>query len=376
MSKNSDILRTVIGILLGCLILFAAIKLKDRIVANKKQPDVKVQKQIKKVVTQRVQNTTIPVQIIEKGTLEALQRVDLYSEVQGILEGSSKLYKPGQTYSKGELILSVNNDEFLSGLKAQRSVLYNQIAQSIPDLQLDFPDVYPKWAEYLANFDIDSDLKPLPEFSNQREKFFINKNGIVTSYYNIRNLEERKRKYRIYAPFYSVVTEANVYPGALIMPGQKLGSLINTSLFEMAVSVDESYRDYVSVGKEVKLQNLDESQYWKGRIARIDPAINTLTQGITVYIELSSKDLKEGCFLEAVIEAEAIDSSFELSRKLLVENKDVFVVQGDSLALYPVDIAFFKNKTAVITNLPDSTVILKNPVPGAYNGMLVEVVNP
>lgn len=374
MADKSNLLRSLIGVAAGVLLIFVALKLKDRIVAAKKQPAIRIEKESKKVLTQSVVNQTIPVQITEKGTLQALKSVELFSEVQGILENRGKLFKPGQYFSNGELVLSINDDEFLSSLKASRSELYNLLAQLMPDLKLDYPDVYNKWSDYFNAFRVDKALDSLPAFDNEREKFFINSKAIVSKYYSIKNLEERHKKYRIYAPFDAVLTEALVFPGTLVRPSQKLGTLINPYLFEMAISVDASYRKYLSIGKTVLLRDLDKTNNWKARIARIDATVNPLTQGITVYLELSGKDLKAGMFLEASIEAEPIDNCFELSRKLLVENKYTYQVRGDSLALVPLDVVFFKEQSAVVKNLPDSSIILANPVPGAFDGMRVEIV--
>lgn len=374
MSKRDNIWRTIIGIVLGMILIFVALKARDRIIASKKQPEVKSEEQITKIYTQRVELTDIPVEIVETGNLEALRTVELYAEVQGILLSNNKLFKPGQSYKEGETILSIDDAEFESSLTAQKSVLYNLVAQIMPDLRLDYPEIFPKWQDYLKWFDIKKPVLDLPEFESEKEKFFINSKNIVTTYYEIKNLEERHKKYNIQAPFYSIVTEAMVHPGALIRSGQHLGTVLNPSVYELTVSVDESYKEYVTIGKKVKLHNLTGNKSWTGRIARMDAAINTTTQGIRIYIEVSGSDLKAGMFLEAKIEGKAIESSFELSRKLLVQNNNVFVVRGDTLALTPVDVAFFKERTAIITNLEEGTTILGNAVPGAYDGMKIEVI--
>jgi multidrug efflux pump subunit AcrA (membrane-fusion protein) len=375
MSKNADILRTIIGILLGLLLIFMALKLKDRIVANKKKPQLKEQKFQKKVFAQKVINEAHPIKITEKGNLQAFRQVDLFAEVQGLLEGGNKLFKPGQYYRKNEVIFSINDDEFERSLMAEKSVLYNQLAQVLPDLKLDYSEVYDKWAYYLNSIDVEAPIPDLPPFENEREKFFINSKNIVTTYYNIKNLEERLKKFKIYAPFNCVVSEALVYPGTLISPGQNLGTILNDDIYELSVSVDASYQEYIRVGKTIELRNLDQSQSWKGRISRIDATVNTLTQGITVYIETRGKGLRPGMFLEASIDAGEIKRSFELSRKLLVDNNYTYSIKNDTLRLVPVEIAFYKDKTAVITNLPDSMLVLKNPIPQAYDGMLVEILN-
>lgn len=373
--KYSTLLRGLIGVLLGALMIFLAVRISGKLQAGKKKPKQKVENQVAKVYTQEVKNTEIDVTIQEKGRLEALRRVELYSEVQGILLSGSRLFKAGTAYSAGDVILSLDAEEFRASLTAQKSTLYNLIAQTMPDLKLDYPDAADKWERYLADLDIQRSIPPLPEYTSDREKFFINSRNIVTTYYTIKNLEERLEKYTISAPYYGVVTEALVDPGTLVRPGQKLGTYISPSVYELPVSVAESARSYLAVGKRVTVYTLDSSASWTGKITRISPTIDPTSQGIPVYIQLTGKGLSEGMFLDAHIAGEPIPSGYEISRKLLVDNDKTFIIKDGKLQLRVVRVAIYKESTAIITDLEDGTLLLQNPIPGAYDGMLVSVAS-
>lgn len=374
MKNNSNMARAAIGILLAILLIFASVKYANKLADNKKKPKTTSSTSVNKVYTQLVKNTDVPISLSEKGKLQALKKVELYSEVQGILKPGNQLFKPGQTYAAGSAILSIDDSEFKASLAAQKSVLYNLIIQIMPDLRLDYPEVFQKWQDYLNRFDIQKTTPELPAFSSDKEKYFINGKNIVTTYYNIKNLEEKHKKYNIYAPFYCVVTESLVNPGTLVRPGQKLGELISPSVYEMALSINESYKDYLKIGRQVVLKNLDHTQSWSGKISRIDPTINTTTQGILAYITVSGKGLKEGMFLEADVQAKPIEHAFEIPRKLLVDNTKTYVVRDNELHLEALDIVFYKEQSAIVTNLADNTEILKFAMPGAYEGMLVEPI--
>ncbi len=51
--------------------------------------------------------------------------------------------------------------------------------------------------------------------SSEKENYFITGRGIVSSYYNLKNLEQRLSKYVISAPFSGILTEALVTEGTL-----------------------------------------------------------------------------------------------------------------------------------------------------------------
>jgi hypothetical protein len=168
-----------------------------------------VPKVVKTVFVDTVKNTTIPVVISANGNLMvAKRRVELYSEVQGIFKSGSKLFKAGQKYNSGETLIRLDASEYYASVQSAKSNLYNSIAAIMPDLRLDFPEVYPKWQAYLNNFDLKNNTPELPEMSGEKENYFITGRGIISAYYNVKNLEQRLAKYRIAAPFTGILTEA------------------------------------------------------------------------------------------------------------------------------------------------------------------------
>ncbi len=375
MKNNSTFWRSLIGVILGIAIIYGAKTIANNIAESKAKPKTKDERVINKVYTQTVSNQNIPITIIEKGNLKALRKVELFSEVQGLLEPETRLVKPGRYYQKGTVLFRINDDEFIANLASQKSVLYNLIAQTLPDLKLDYPEAYSNWQNYLNSFKIEGSTTPkLPSFTSDREKYFINSRNIVTTYYAIKNLEERHKKYTIYAPFYCVVTEASVTPGALIRTGQQLGTILDPSIYELPLSIDDSYRDYLAIGKKVKLFNLERTASWTGKIVRINATIDPETQGVLTYVEVSGKGLKEGMFIEAEIDGKSISNGYEIPRKLLVNGDQIFVVEDNKLKFKKVDVAVFKERSAVVTNLSDGTVLLRNALPGAYEGMEVVIL--
>ena len=366
-------MRVIINIVLGIAIVAGAFFFAKKIVSGKEKPHAKVSKVVKTVFVDTVQNTSVQVKIPANGNLKAAQRIELYAEVQGVFTGSSQLFKTGEVYQKGTLLVNIDGKEYLSSILAQRSGLYNQITAIMPDLKLDYPSAFPQWQAYLKQFDVNKSLSALPKATSDQEKYFINGKNITSLFYTIKNMEEHYRKYRISAPFSGILTEANVTPGTLIRQGQKLGELIDPSVYELEVAVNKSHSDLLKVGKEVQLSNIDKTATWKGKVARVNGKVDLNTQTIAVFIAVKGKDLKEGMYLEAELETQKIQNAFEISRKLLIDNKQVFVVEKGQLKLQDVTPVYFTKTTVVLQGLKDGTVVLKRSVPGAYDEMLVTV---
>ncbi|AWX43962.1 hypothetical protein HME9304_00961 [Flagellimonas maritima] len=363
------ILLSILGILLIVISIFAA----RQIINNKKRPKSRVERSVKTVFVDTVQNKTVPIVIESNGNLLAKRRVELYSEVQGVLKSSYKLFKTGQRFKRGQSLLRIDDSEYYSSVKAQKSNFYNLLASTIPDLNLDFPEIAPKWQDYLNQVSVDKALPSLPEMASDKENYFINGRGIISNYHTIKNLENRLSKYNIRAPFDGILTQALVNEGTLVRNGQKLGEFIDPSIYELEVAISKTYGYLLKEGGQVTLSNLEGTQKWTGDVVRINGRVNPETQTVSAFIEVKSEDLKEGMYLNASLMAKEESEAIEIPRKLMLDNNEVFVVKDSLLAVQKVNPVYFSEKKVVLKGLADGTVLLSEPVPGAYPGMLVRI---
>ncbi len=365
--------RKIILSILGVVLIVMSFYVANIIIQSKKTPTPRPVKVVKTVLVDTVQNTTVPIMVPANGNLVAKHRVELYSEVQGVFRRSSKLFKPGQQYRQGELIIGIDASEYRASVQSAKSNLYNLITSIMPDVRLDYPEVSAKWQEYLNNFDLNEPTPQLPELASEKERYFITGRGILTSYYNVKNLEERLSKYNIRAPFSGVLTEALVTEGTLIRSGQKLGEFIDTGVYELEVALSKTFSDLLQVGKKVELVNLERTQTFTGTVSRINARVDQNSQTITAFIEVSDPTLKEGMYLEANLHAKEEENAIEIDRGLLLEGDRIFVVRDTILDLIDVKPVYFTDKSVVLKEVPDGITIVSKPVVGAYAGMLVKV---
>ena len=365
-------MRKIILALLGVLLIIASVYVSKLIISNKNTIRKAPPKVIKTVYVDTVLNSTIPIIIPANGNLIAKRRLEIYSEVQGIFKPASKLFKPGEKYNKNEIFITINNTEYYSSVQSAKSNLYNSIVSIMADLRLDFPDIYPKWQDYIKSFDLDKTTPKLPKMSSEKENYFITGRGIVSNYYSVKNLEERLTKYTIKAPFKGILTESLVTEGTLIRNNQKLGEYIDPSIYEMEVSLGKNYASLLKIGENVQLNNLENTEKYTGKISRINGSVNTDTQTIAVFIEIKNSSLKEGIYLEAKINAKNEPNAIEVNRSLLLDENKIFIVRDNVLDVIEVTPTYFSETKVVLKNIPDNTIILSNPFPGAFVGMSVK----
>lgn len=365
--------KLIISAVVGGIVILGSLYLAGVIAGSKENRRPPSQKVVKTVFVDTVKNRTVSLVVPANGNLRAKKRVELYSEVQGVFRPGSKLFRTGQEYSAGQTLIRIDANEYLASVQSAKSTLYNLLTSIMPDLRLDYPEIYPKWQEYLNGFDLNKPTPELPEMTSEKEKFFITGRQIVSNYYTVKNLEQRLSKYTISAPFSGILTEALVTEGTLIRSGQKLGEFINTGVYELEVSVSKTYGDFLKVGKKVELSNLEKTKTYTGEVTRVNAKVDQGSQTINVYIEVSGDDLKEGQYLEANLEAKEETDAIEINRSLLLDNDQIFVVRDSILDLMYVDPVYFTDKTVVLKNVPDGEVIVAKPLTGAYAGMLVKI---
>jgi len=366
-------MRKLILSAIGLVIILLAVIGAYLIIENSNKPKPRIEKVVKTVFAETVTNTTVPITIPANGTLVAKHKLELYSEVQGVFQSSAHDFKAGQPYRKGESLIRINSSEYYASVQSAKSDLYNLITSIMPDLRLDYPEVFPAWEAYLNNFDISKSVAPLPETNDEKANYFITGRGIVSSYYNIKNLEQRLSKYSIYAPFNGILTEALVTKGTLVRSGQKLGEYIDTSVYELELAISKTFSDLLQIGEKVELNTLEGNQTYTGNVTRVNGRIDQATQTIKVFVEVKGDNLKEGMFLEADLEAKDEPNAIKISRKLLVDESEIFIIKDSILDLIQVKPVYFSPKEVVIKGVPDGTKILSKSVPGAYAGMLVKV---
>ncbi len=365
--------RKIIIIILALLILFGAYLIASKMAASRSIPKPVESTLVTPVTIIEVTNGTAPITLKTSGNIVAKNHVEIFSEVMGVFEKSDRAFKPGTRFAKGDVLMRINSDELRANIRAQKSGLINQVTLLLPDLKLDYPEAFAKWNKYVSDFDLTQPLATLPETTSEREKLFIIGRGLQSTYYNIENLETRLAKYVIRAPFSGVLTDVAINPGAVVRNGQKLAGFISTAVYEMEVNINVSYLDLLRVGKKVQLHNLERTNSWTGRVARINGVVDQSTQTIKVYIDVSGKGLREGLYLEADLEVNNLENIFEIDRKLLYDDNKLFVVRDSFLASIEVNPVFYNESTVVVEGLPDGTKVLSRIIPGAHEGMRVSI---
>ena len=373
--SNKLIMKKKLQLPIAIGIIALALGVKKMMESSKKAPDKKTTKTIKSITTTLVSNSSLPIQIQSTGSIMAKDRAVLYSEVQGIFQQTSKPFKAGVRYSNGQALIRINNSEYAASVKSQRINFKSLIIGTLADIQFDYPAELTAWKNYANSISSDNSLPSMPKVTNENFSNYLSGKSIFRNYYTIKNLETRLAKYTITAPFSGVLVEANITPGTLISPGQKLGEFIRTGIYELELNVNASLTDFLKLGKKVTLFNTDKTSTYEGTVSRINSQIDRASQTVKLFVEVRSNELSEGEYLEADINAQNIDNVLEINRNLIVDESYVFLVKDSLLIKQPISIVHSSQNSIIVKGLTDSSELVATPVPGGYEGMKVIVKN-
>ena len=375
MSKNSFLKKARKWILFisGFLVIAISFQLSKKIIDSNPPPRKRAENKTKDVYIKKVVNGKYQVQIPSEGILQAYKRIRITSRVQGLMRAINPLFKPGQEYQSGQIIVKIEPAEFLANVISQRASLFNLITSILPDLNLDFPESYKIWNEYLKNFDLQKGVPQLPKMDD-KVKLFVSGRGVISSYYSLLNLEKTLSFYTIRAPFNGVLVNANVTEGSLIRSGQELGEFISPGDYELMVALPKSYLSNIEKGAKVKMKSIDTGQDFFGIVSRINSKVNTQTQSVEVFIRIKDKELKEGMYMQAYIDAITFDNVFAIDRGLINGSQELFIVKDNKLTLQKVNPIHYTETLAIVEGLLDGQQIIAQPMIGAYSGMEINPV--
>lgn len=361
-----------LGVVMGFAILLGSFAI-SRYLNKMKQPPPQVptfETKLKVPVSQvEWQELNIPVEI--QGNLVSFDKIEIYSEVSGILEYGKIPFKVGSFFPKGSVLAALNNREAELSLFSQKSTFINTIVQILPDLKIDYPEAYPLWKNYVDQLSDKDELKPLPESSSEKEKYFISSKGIFTQFYSIKSAEERLDKYTIMAPFSGILVQTSIQPGSLVRVGQKLGDFMNNQSYELEATVPLADLKFIKIGDPVDLYSEDVNGRWGGNVIRISEQVNPTSQSLLIYVKVQGSNLKEGMYLKGSIKTRPVNKAVQLDRNLVINSKEVLIVEDSILVKKEIQpIRFFKDQV-IVTGLEEGDYLMSSQISGASPGLKI-----
>lgn len=357
--KRSQIILFAFFIIVSGLIYF-------KVVSNKKpyKKNTKEESKTVYVPAEEVKNMPHEMTMNSYGQISPVTELMVSFEVQGrLLEGSNRM-KPGISFRKSQVLYKLDRQELALTIASRKTALAGMVAQSMPDIVLDFPTEVKKWDSFLTALKPDVLLPELPPFSNTKERLFWTTRNMLTEYYNILSLEKRMEKYAYIAPFSGTVLEIYAEPGSIVNPGVQVAKIARTGEFELKVPVPLEDLDNYKNQKTAEFINSDGVVVATGNIIRISDVVNQRTQSADIYYSVKpSGDARiyNGMYLNVSIKTEAKKNTVILPRTA-VNDSQVFTLSGTKLTPQEVQIVGNKPDSVYVRGLKDGQMVVMEQV--------------
>ncbi len=359
------------------IVLFAFFSMKWLGEMNKSKPKKPAKDVIRYVKTEKVEYTNITTEMEATGRVISNAEVPIIAQVRGEIKNGNIVFKVGESFKKGDLIVKIDDTIELYNMKSRKSSFLNGVAQMLPALKISLPDEFDEWNTFMKQIDIDKNLPPLPEISTTQERVYMASRNILTNYYTIKSAEANFKFYNIYAPFPGTITEVNLQAGAVANPGSRLGKIINTSNLELEIPIKIKDSKWIKVGTHIKVYNTDKTATWNGRVIRKSQNVSPTTQSINVYISLSTSNkvpIYKGQYFTANFGGIKLNDVMEIPRKSVFNQNEVFVVKDSLLAKREIKIIRTGNSKVYFNGLKTGANIVMEPLINATENTKVRIL--
>ena len=255
-------------------------------------------------------------------TAKSMFETTLNSEITGNYQlmknpATGKPYKLGDKVKEGDVIVKLEDEEYINGLALEAKKLNLEISEQ----------------EYVKQ-------KSLYEKGGVTLRELRNSEVSKTNAkYDFESAEIRLAKMNVVAPFTGVIVELPYYtPGTRVAANQPMASLMGYNKMYMDINLPEKTMTEVQLGQEVIITNYTIAEdTLKGVVSELSPMISTETRtfGGKLLIDNPQLKLRPGMFVKADIITAQKDSVVVIPKDIILtggRGKYVFVVGRNSAA--------------------------------------------
>ncbi|MEZ5104362.1 MAG: efflux RND transporter periplasmic adaptor subunit [Draconibacterium sp.] len=274
------------------------------------------------VSVENVKLQSISQYINTTGTAKAIYETTLTSEIAGAYHlmnnpATGKPFKLGDRVKEGQVIIQLEDDEYVNGIALESKKLNLEIAADEYEKQKSLYDKGGVTLRELRNSEVST----------------------TNAKYDFESAEIRLAKMKVVVPFTGVIVELPYYTnGTRVTAGQSMVSLMAYDKMYMEINLPEKSITDIKVGQEVLVSSYTVVEdTLKGLVSELSPMISTETRTFGGKIQINNPDLKlrPGMFVRADIITDHKDSVIVIPKNIILSGnrgKYVFVVGRNSSA--------------------------------------------
>lgn len=330
-----------------------------------------------------------------QGEVRAKTDIELVTQVTGKVTSVSDKFIEGGQFAAGETILQIDDADYRVALKSAEAAVAEAKVQL--DIELASAETSKREWQNLIGESIDK-ADPLrlnkPQVQRARARLDAAKAQLAQA-----RLDFDRTK--VQAPFAGRVMKKSAELGQFVSRGASIGRVFSTDSVEIRIAMSDlqiselglglglipSDRDQIAARVWAKFGNAHYQ--WQGYLKGVDASVDNETRLLfgTVVVEnpfaLSNGQgipLAPGLYVDVELDAAQKVAGVSVPRTALRSDNQVYIVEDNKLKFKSVTTLFTSPEVAVLSVEPAGSIlpgdlVVTSPVPGAFNGMAVEVKN-
>lgn len=369
---------------LPLVIVFVAVAIAAVMIMSKKPPEKAEIKQKAFLVS----TTTVEVQDINyvvksQGTVQPKIETTLSAQVSGKVVAVSDAFIEGGMFSKGDVLIQLEQDDYITDLKSAEAELARAKA-ALEEEQARGKVAAEEWRSVKNSVAPELGLR-----KPQLAKEMANVRAVEAQ------LERAKRNLErtvIRAPYDGLVKSKDVDMGQFVGTGTKVGHVYSTDVAEVRMPLTDNDLAYLNLDATSQLPEVllksrvaGKNVTWRASLARDEGVLDAQSRVIYAIAEVNDPYLRKqgnhdtplryGRFVEASITGNRGENIAVLPRHVLRLDGTVLVVKQDrKLEVVSVNVQRADETSIYISEgLNRGDLVAISAVPNAYDGMLVRL---
>ncbi len=332
--------KTLRNLLIALLVLVIGLFGASTLVRMAKKPDRKPpQRTVPVVAAFTVSKDLSPVRIKSFGSVKAKRSITIVPQVNGEVLTKSDTFEPGSFCTKGEVLLSIDDTDYVLAFATARS----NVARAEYDLaraQEEAAVAQREWDRIGSSGLGDSQSKPTALVMHEPQ-MKLAEASLAAAEAAQNQAQVNLNRCTIMAPFDGRVLAADVDAGQYLRAGSPVGSVYATDIAEVTVTLSDDDVAWIAVGDanndapvDVSAQFAGDTHHWPGYAMRLGGAVDARSRLVPVVVEIPDPyhregdrpALVEGMFVEVTFSTQPLPNSVVIPRSALRPGNEVWVV--------------------------------------------------
>lgn len=322
------------------------------------------------------------------GTVQPKTQSALVAQVSGQINYVSPQFRNGGFFSKGDVLLKLDQRDYVAGVKIAESDLLSA-EQTLLEEQANATQAANDWKR-LGNGQAPSDLVlRKPQLAAAQARLLSAEASLTRANLALERTE-------ITAPYDGRILKQLVDFGQVLAANSQTAEIYSTDSVEIRLPINNSDIDLVNFPEEFRTNNslqpliearftssLSKSQTWLGNIIRTEGAISSDSQQLYIVAKIEDPynpqlhpgaSIKIGQYVTAEVQGKTLDDAIVINNSTIYQGSYVYIVVDGLLKRRDINIRWQNSQNSIIDNgLNAGELLVTTPLGQVSSGTRVSI---